>query len=251
MGLSRFGGLVKGLGVARRRPFATSSSSSSSSSSTAAGDGMIVRGTDGNFAFRLLTPLLKTVLNQTAKTCGFGFTQNRTKPNRTHPYGKLKFINIGDLNDKSRTRKNRLRVELKVNYYIFEIQNPNSERVRGQKPRLSTNCGRRRPAPVVRVGYDNRAAILVDRLDHSGACSYRGPLENPHGAVLKYTRHHRLVAPYTYGAMYNHPIKGLLVDTMSGAVSFLAFDMSPRMSIFFFSFTTVKVVDDHHGMWIP
>ncbi|KAM2356499.1 hypothetical protein ACFX1X_005590 [Malus domestica] len=45
MGLSRFGGLVKRLGVARRRQFATSSSTSSSSSSTAAGDGTIVRGT--------------------------------------------------------------------------------------------------------------------------------------------------------------------------------------------------------------
>ncbi|CAN6555859.1 unnamed protein product [Malus baccata var. baccata] len=45
MGLSRFGGLVKRLGVTRRRQFATSSSSSSSSSSTAAGDGTIVRGT--------------------------------------------------------------------------------------------------------------------------------------------------------------------------------------------------------------
>ncbi|KAM1046706.1 hypothetical protein PS2_025919 [Malus domestica] len=29
-------------------------------------------------------------------------------------HGKLKFVNNGDLNDKSRTRKNRLRVELKV-----------------------------------------------------------------------------------------------------------------------------------------
>lgn len=37
-----------------------------------------------------------------------------------------------------------------------------------------------------------------------------------------YSCYHRLVALYAYGALYNHPLEGLVVDTMSGAVSILA-----------------------------
>ncbi|CAB4318977.1 unnamed protein product [Prunus armeniaca] len=32
-----------------------------------------------------------------------------------------------------------------------------------------------------------------------------------------HSHHHRLVAPYAFGALYNHPLEGLMVDTMSGA----------------------------------
>lgn len=63
--------------------------------------------------------------------------------------------------------------------------------------------------------------------------------------------HHRLVVPYAFGALYNHPIEGLLLDTMGGALGFLASGMSPRVSIFFFTLCTVKAVDDHCGMWLP
>ena len=63
--------------------------------------------------------------------------------------------------------------------------------------------------------------------------------------------HHRLVVPYAYGALYNHPIEGLLLDTIGGALSFLLSGMSPRTSIFFFSFATIKTVDDHCGLWLP
>uniref|UniRef100_A0A7N0UE30 Fatty acid hydroxylase domain-containing protein n=1 Tax=Kalanchoe fedtschenkoi TaxID=63787 RepID=A0A7N0UE30_KALFE len=63
--------------------------------------------------------------------------------------------------------------------------------------------------------------------------------------------HHRLVVPYAFGALYNHPIEGLLNDTIGGALSFLLSGMSPRTSIFFFSFATIKTVDDHCGLWLP
>ncbi|CAM8947254.1 hypothetical protein QQ045_016235 [Rhodiola kirilowii] len=63
--------------------------------------------------------------------------------------------------------------------------------------------------------------------------------------------HHRLVVPYAFGALYNHPIEGLLNDTIGGALSFLISGMSPRTSIFFFSFATIKTVDDHCGLWLP
>lgn len=57
--------------------------------------------------------------------------------------------------------------------------------------------------------------------------------------------------PYAFGALYNHPLEGLLVDTFSGALAFLASGMSPRASIFFFSFATIKAVDDHCGLLLP
>lgn len=66
-----------------------------------------------------------------------------------------------------------------------------------------------------------------------------------------HSQHHRLVVPYAFGALYNHPLEGLLVDTFSGALAFLASGLSPRASIFFFSFATIKAIDDHCGLWLP
>ncbi|XP_021746543.1 sphinganine C4-monooxygenase 1-like [Chenopodium quinoa] len=66
-----------------------------------------------------------------------------------------------------------------------------------------------------------------------------------------HSQHHRLVVPYAYGALYNHPLEGLILDTIGGALSFLVSGMSPRTSIFFFSFATIKTVDDHCGLWLP
>ncbi|KAI3720237.1 hypothetical protein L6452_21150 [Arctium lappa] len=63
--------------------------------------------------------------------------------------------------------------------------------------------------------------------------------------------HHRLVVPYAFGALYNHPIEGLLLDTIGGALAFLISGMSLRASIFFFSFATIKTVGDHCGLWLP
>lgn len=66
-----------------------------------------------------------------------------------------------------------------------------------------------------------------------------------------HSQHHRLVVPYAFGALYNHPLEGLILDTIGGALSFLFSGMSPRASIFFFSFATIKTVDDHCGLWLP
>ncbi|KAL4339855.1 hypothetical protein GQ457_08G036170 [Hibiscus cannabinus] len=62
--------------------------------------------------------------------------------------------------------------------------------------------------------------------------------------------HHRLVVPYSFGAHYMHPIEGIL-DTMGGTLAVLLSGMSPRTSMFFVSFTMIKVVDDHCGMRLP
>ncbi|KAH7683600.1 sphinganine C4-monooxygenase protein [Dioscorea alata] len=63
--------------------------------------------------------------------------------------------------------------------------------------------------------------------------------------------HHRIIVNYSFGAQYNHPIEGLLLDTLGGALAFLISGMTPRASIFFFSFATIKGIDDHCGLWLP
>ncbi|KAG0503838.1 hypothetical protein HPP92_003910 [Vanilla planifolia] len=66
-----------------------------------------------------------------------------------------------------------------------------------------------------------------------------------------HSKHHTLVVPYAFGAQYNHPLEGLLLDTVGGAVSFLVSGMTPRTAMYFFSLATVKAVDDHCGLWLP
>lgn len=66
-----------------------------------------------------------------------------------------------------------------------------------------------------------------------------------------HSQHHRLVVPYAIGALYNHPLEGLLLDTFGGAISFLASGMTARTAVIFFCFAVIKTVDDHCGLWLP
>ncbi|KAJ6837667.1 protein SUR2 [Iris pallida] len=66
-----------------------------------------------------------------------------------------------------------------------------------------------------------------------------------------HSQHHRLVVPYAIGALYNHPLEGLLLDTFGGALSFLISGMTARTSVAFFCFAVMKTVDDHCGLWLP
>ena len=40
-----------------------------------------------------------------------------------------------------------------------------------------------------------------------------------------HSHHHRLVVPYAYGALYNHPLEALLLDTLGGVVTLYASGM--------------------------
>ncbi|KAG6774396.1 hypothetical protein POTOM_021749 [Populus tomentosa] len=66
-----------------------------------------------------------------------------------------------------------------------------------------------------------------------------------------HSQHHRLVVTYAIGALYNHPVEGLLLDTVGGAIAFLVSGMTARTSVIFFCFAVVKTVDDHCGLWLP
>jgi len=63
--------------------------------------------------------------------------------------------------------------------------------------------------------------------------------------------HHRLYVPYAFGALYNHPLEGILLDTIGTIVAHHLAGLSIRQDILIFSFATLKTVDDHCGYSLP
>lgn len=66
--------------------------------------------------------------------------------------------------------------------------------------------------------------------------------------------HHRLYVPYAFGALYNHPVEGLVLDSLGAVVAHSASMMTVRQAILLFSLSTIKTVDDHCGYklwWDP
>ena len=70
-------------------------------------------------------------------------------------------------------------------------------------------------------------------------------------AAAFHSRHHRLYVPYAYGALYNHPVEGFLLDTLGAALAFKVAMMSPRQGLCLFVGCTFKTVDDHAGYALP
>lgn len=66
-----------------------------------------------------------------------------------------------------------------------------------------------------------------------------------------HSRHHRLYVPYAYGALYNDPVEGFLLDTLGTGVASIVTCLSPRESILLYTFATMKTVDDHCGYKLP
>lgn len=69
--------------------------------------------------------------------------------------------------------------------------------------------------------------------------------------VTFHSRHHRLYVPYAYGALYNHPFEGFLLDTLGTGLAYLLAGMTVRQSMWFFTCSTIKTVDDHCGYALP
>lgn len=63
--------------------------------------------------------------------------------------------------------------------------------------------------------------------------------------------HHRLYVPYAFGALYNHPFEGFLLDSVGAVLSETLSFMTVRQAAFFFVFSTFKTVDDHCGYSLP
>lgn len=81
--------------------------------------------------------------------------------------------------------------------------------------------------------------------------SHIKPPQSNHGAAKFHSRHHRLYVPYAYGALYNHPFEGFLLDTLGASLAYKLAGMTARQGMFFFTFSTLKTVDDHCGYSLP
>ncbi|RPB03366.1 hypothetical protein L873DRAFT_1864279 [Choiromyces venosus 120613-1] len=66
-----------------------------------------------------------------------------------------------------------------------------------------------------------------------------------------HSRHHRLYVPYAFGALYNHPFEGLLMDTIGAGIAYKISGLRIRGAMTFFTFSTMKTVDDHCGYALP
>ncbi|CAO1631713.1 unnamed protein product [Sympodiomycopsis kandeliae] len=66
-----------------------------------------------------------------------------------------------------------------------------------------------------------------------------------------HSHHHRLYVPYSFGALYNHPLEGLVFDSASGAIAHALSLMTVRQGILLFTFSTMKTVCDHGGYAFP
>jgi sphinganine C4-monooxygenase len=63
--------------------------------------------------------------------------------------------------------------------------------------------------------------------------------------------HHRLYVPYAYGALYNHPVEGFLLDSLGAAIAEFTTGMNTRQALVLFVISTLKTVDDHCGYKLP
>ncbi|KAF7365579.1 Sphingosine hydroxylase [Mycena venus] len=63
--------------------------------------------------------------------------------------------------------------------------------------------------------------------------------------------HHRLDAPYAFGALYNHPVESFLLDLLGPVIAEVVSGMSTRQAALLFSIATLKTVDDHCGYRLP
>ncbi|KAI0641881.1 sphingosine hydroxylase [Trametes meyenii] len=63
--------------------------------------------------------------------------------------------------------------------------------------------------------------------------------------------HHRLYVPYAFGALYNHPLEGFLLDTVGAGLAEWIAQLSTREAMMLFVISTLKTVDDHCGYKLP
>ncbi|KAF7370737.1 Sphingosine hydroxylase [Mycena sanguinolenta] len=63
--------------------------------------------------------------------------------------------------------------------------------------------------------------------------------------------HHRLYVPYAFGALYNHPFEGFLLDSLGAVIAESVSGMTTRQAALLFSIATLKTVDDHCGYRFP
>ncbi|RMZ81838.1 hypothetical protein DV738_g2131, partial [Chaetothyriales sp. CBS 135597] len=92
------------------------------------------------------------------------------------------------------------------------------------------------------------ASIIVDTWEYF---LHRAMHMNKYLYNWIHSRHHRLYVPYAFGALYNHPLEGFLLETVGAGMSYLLTGMTVRQGMVFFTLSTIKTVDDHCGYALP
>lgn len=88
---------------------------------------------------------------------------------------------------------------------------------------------------------------LYSKFLPSCSCSSVSNLET----ATFHSRHHRLYVPYAYGALYNHPFEGFLLDSVGASIAYKVAGLTARQGMVFFAGSTIKTVDDHCGYALP
>lgn len=63
--------------------------------------------------------------------------------------------------------------------------------------------------------------------------------------------HHRLYAPYAYGAFYNHPLESFVVDVLGLPYCLKLCQLTTRQAMCYYVVWTIKTVNDHAGFAFP
>lgn len=63
--------------------------------------------------------------------------------------------------------------------------------------------------------------------------------------------HHELYVPYAFGALFNNPVEGFILDTLGTAIAMVLCGLTHREEAILFTFATMKTIDDHCGYALP
>ena len=102
--------------------------------------------------------------------------------------------------------------------------------------------------PMMRPHYNYVPRCIMDTWQYF---LHRGMHVNKFLYKHLHSVHHRLYVPYAFGALYNHPFEGFLLDSVGAVLSETLSFMTVRQAAFFFVFSTFKTVDDHCGYSLP
>lgn len=100
--------------------------------------------------------------------------------------------------------------------------------------------------------YFLHRAMHMNKWLYSTCRCYADPdLALTYSVATFHSRHHRLYVPYAYGALYNHPFEGFLLDTLGTSIAYKAAFLNTRQGMCLFTGATFKTVDDHCGYALP
>ncbi|KAH3682581.1 hypothetical protein WICPIJ_006456 [Wickerhamomyces pijperi] len=94
---------------------------------------------------------------------------------------------------------------------------------------------------VLAFGIVDTWQYMLHRLMHVNKALYR----------RFHSRHHQLYVPYAYGALFNDPVEGFLLDTLGTGIAAIVTCLNAREQLVLFTFSTLKTVDDHCGYALP